>query len=170
MALVPQNEWNQVRDIVLAQVTSQSPFRRPGETATVHWLQMLRAMDGNTHGPRTIILAAHGHPGSIQDLRFVADLDPNQYPDRADDKNLATAILADLATEDGRQKRIDQAVAQITGGMVTSAQAIPPTVYAAPASTDGAKIGNFVDSTTALPSVDQKTLDVLQAALEVRTA
>jgi hypothetical protein len=171
MAAVPQNEWNAVRDIVLAQVESWSPFRRPGETRKVPWQQMLQAMDANTHGPRTIILAAHGHPGSIQDLRLVADLDPNRFPDRADDKNLATAILADLATEDGRQKRLDAAVAQLTGGLVTSVQSIPPTVYSAPVGdSNGAKVGQFVDAADNLPPVSQKTIDALHTALEVRPA
>jgi predicted chitinase len=87
-------------DVIYQELTkkfvSRSPLRMPGEGP----LDTLAGFELYTNASTDIQIVRYaaglGHPPTLNRLRAVANLDPNQYPDRADDAKLAQAILADI--------------------------------------------------------------------------
>lgn len=78
---------------------SRSPLRHVGEGPTETATGFELNVDGNVHVLLVYLLARLGDPDSMNLLREVANLDPTRYADRAHDKQLAQAILNELAND-----------------------------------------------------------------------
>lgn len=90
-----RNLLNQVAGIFRP---SKSPLRHVGEGDVNTCAGFAWTADGLIH-PQFVLTAARlGHANSIALIAEVASVDLTKYPDRADDKALAIAMLADLET------------------------------------------------------------------------
>jgi len=101
MAQVPQAQWDAFYQAYMGDLPSLSPLRKLGEGKVGPLHKFIRYMDANTHVPIMKLLAGLGHPDTLRDLEALASADLSKYPDRADGKELANNILADLATDTG---------------------------------------------------------------------
>lgn len=96
MALTDQQQQDLYNEI-MSRRNSRSPLRHVGEGAVGDTSDMVYATDGSVHVLLVSLLARLGDPDSINLLNEVAALDTSRYPDRVHDKNLARALLNDLA-------------------------------------------------------------------------
>lgn len=96
MALVPQDQWDNLYRAVMANRDSRSPLRHLGEHGVGDTPDQIWDIDGSVHVLVVEMLARHGSPADLALLREVASANPNQYPERQRDAQLAQAILADL--------------------------------------------------------------------------
>lgn len=96
MALVPQDQWDNLYRAVMANRDSRSPLRRLGEHNVGDTPDQVWDIDGSVHLLVVEMLARHGSPDDLALLQEVAAADPQQFPDRQQDALLARAILADL--------------------------------------------------------------------------
>jgi len=96
MALTDQQQQDLYNEI-MSRRNSRSPLRHVGEGAVGDTADMVYATDGSVHVLLVALLARLGDPDSINLLNEVASLDTSRYPDRVHDKNLARALLNDLA-------------------------------------------------------------------------
>lgn len=114
-------------DRILAYLTgaraSKSPFRPLSQKepvigdlgAFVEWT------DGSVHSLAVQRAAALGEPDSTALLRSIADGDPGQYPDRADDIKLAQKVLNTVAAD-----KLKAAATAAPGGVVNVSQGVSP--------------------------------------------
>jgi hypothetical protein len=173
-------------DVIYQELTkkfvSRSPLRMPGEGP----LDTLAGFDLYTNASTDIQIVRYaaglGHPPTLNRLRAVANLDPNQYPDRADDAKLAQAILADIETQPQPGSAPQQAAAEPQ--IVYVDRPVPAPVeaprHAALAETNGAEqstgqiIGAAYDAlqqlrlADALPIEDRAPLAALIAVLQTK--
>lgn len=128
MSALSDAEQRALYDEVMSRRNSRSPLRHVGEGAVGDTSDMVYATDGSVHVLLVQTLARLGDPDSINLLNEVASLDTSRFPDRVHDKNLARAILNDLANA----RTVASAPATgITPGVVA---AVPvPVPVAAPA-------------------------------------
>lgn len=98
MALVPQAQWDAFYHAYMDDLPSLSPLRRLGEGSVGPLHKFVRWMDANTHIAVMKLLAGLGHPPTLQDLQDLAAADLSRYPDRADGKAMAQAILSDVTS------------------------------------------------------------------------
>lgn len=94
-ALTPDEQRN-LYNAVMTQRKSRSPLRRLGEGTVGDAPDQTWDIDGNVHVLLVYLLAKLGHPSQLALLRSVANADPDKYPDRQEDRQLAQAILADV--------------------------------------------------------------------------
>ena len=78
---------------------SRSPLRHVGEGPTETATGFELNMDGSVHTLLVQSLAKLGDPDALALLHEVANMDPARYPDRVHDKQLAQAILNDIARQ-----------------------------------------------------------------------
>lgn len=111
---------------------SRSPLRHVGEGAVDTIAGFELNTDAATHVLLVQALARLGDPDSLNLLNEVASLDTSRYPDRAHDRQLATAILNDLA---GEQSVGTAPPSGQTPGVILAPPVIPapPPVLVAPA-------------------------------------
>jgi hypothetical protein len=81
-------------------IPSQSPFRHLGEGAVLQQHQMPINDDGFEHPQFVEWAASRGDARELALLIEVANGDPNQYPDRAQDIALAKVVLARVMSSD----------------------------------------------------------------------
>lgn len=93
MASVPQDQWEQVYQEIMRRNPSRSPLRHLGEGEVDDWQGMDLNIDANVHVVLVMQLAEIGDKAAIQLLAEVAGADPNQYPERQADAQLAKRIL-----------------------------------------------------------------------------
>lgn len=86
----------EIQGALFNPITSESPFRTPGEGAIWQQHQLPINDDGMIHPLFTAWAAGKGHAPSLQDLQTTAAMSPVTFPDRADDIKLAQSVLADL--------------------------------------------------------------------------
>jgi len=108
MALVPQDEWNQLRDAFwlfwhtyMDNEESLSPVRHVGEGAVLPLHRAIRNIDGSVHLIAEILvgmLLRFPDPDALALLNEVANVDVAQHPERTHDRKLAKAILLGLKT------------------------------------------------------------------------
>lgn len=87
----------QVWGALFNPITSQSPFRSPGEGAIWEQHQIPINDDGFVHPMYVEWAAQKGDAGALAVLQAVAAMSPVAYPDRASDIKLAQSILAEIA-------------------------------------------------------------------------
>lgn len=165
MAQVPQDQWDRVFRELTQKLPSRSPLRHLGEGVVDTVAGFVLNADGSEHVEICRLLAGYGHPPTIALLREVAGADPNLYPDRQDDAELAQAILAEATTTVVAPSKAPQVAAVAPAPQVvyvdrpaapTTAPAEPPPVVvnysAAPsvASSTGQVIGQAYDALEAL--------------------
>ena len=76
---------------------SRSPLRHVGEGPTETATGFELNVDGSVHVLLVNLLARLGDPDALALLDEVANLNPAQHPDRLHDRQLAKAILSDIA-------------------------------------------------------------------------
>jgi hypothetical protein len=160
----------ELHEAFLLPTDSLSPLRKPGEGKIAPLVRFLRYIDSNTHVPLVVLLAEMGHPDILKDLKELANIDLEKYPDRVRDAELAQQILADVATPKPLALAVKAANAQpvsaapaTTAALVSAVQDAvarvePKIVYAAapePAApqftgTPGQIIGQAYDAISAL--------------------
>lgn len=150
MAQVPQDEWNRVYRELTQRLPSRSPLRHLGEGAVDTWAGMTLNVDGNQHIQIVKLLAAYGHPPTLDLLREIASADPVKYPDRQDDAKLAQAILSENVVVSTTTRQPEPAPMAPTWTFVPD-----PAPAAAPLSNSkGAVIGRAYDALEELLAVD----------------
>lgn len=97
MALVPQQQWDQLFHALMDPVPSQSPLRELGEGTIGSIAKLIRNIDGSVHVAIVEALAKLGDPEELARLHRIATADPVRYPDRQKDAVLAATILARIA-------------------------------------------------------------------------
>lgn len=87
-------------DVIYQELTkrfpSRSPLRHLGEGLVDTVSGFVLNVDGSQHVEIVTRLARYGDPDALALLREVAGADPNTYPDRRHDAQLAQAILAEV--------------------------------------------------------------------------
>lgn len=160
MALVPQAQWDALYHAYMDDLPSLSPLRKLGEGNVGPLHKFIRWMDANTHVPVMKLLAGLGHPPTLQDLRDLAAADLSRYPDRADGKALAQAILADVTSN-------PQAVVQHAAQELQIPTPVQPQVVYLPASTPPpAALPAPVSENGAAPTTTGQAIGALFDALE----
>lgn len=105
MALVPQAQWDAVYQELSKKFPSRSPLRHLDQTQFYPgglvdtFAGMTLNDDGMEHVQYCIVLAGYNHPPTMALLNEIASGDPVKYPDRAQDMQLAQAILNKVATD-----------------------------------------------------------------------
>lgn len=163
MAAVPQEQWDRVYRELTQQLPSRSPLRHLGEGLVDTVAGFVLNTDGSEHVEICRLLAGYGHPPTIALLREVAGADPNLYPDRQDDAELAQAILAEAT---------NTVVAPSKSPQVAAVAPAPQVVYvdrpAAPAAP--AEPPPVVVNYSAAPSVASSTGQVIGQAYDALEA
>lgn len=187
MALVPQDEWTQVRaqiDRVFHEVadlrTSRSPLREPDEGPKDTWSGFGLNTDGSEHLEVCRLLAGYGHPPTIALLRRVAAM-PVDKPGREGDCLIAQAILADV-TSVGKPVETVMATSAATPPQIVYVPTPTPEAVSAPADfpaagsgTTGQIIGQAYDALEALQlsgalnDTEKAPLAALIAVLQTKT-
>jgi hypothetical protein len=196
MALVPQAQWDAVYQELSKRFPSRSPLRHLDQTQFYPgglvdtFAGMTLNDDGMEHVQYCIVLAGYNHPPTMALLNEIAAGDPGQYPDRAEDIQLAQAILNKVAT-DKVSKAVTAAVpsaapsvavapvavvsdaavqriADAAAGAVTSQQATP-----SPSGSIGQRFGTALDALEALKAdlspAGKATIDALAGVLQTET-
>ena len=138
MSALSDAEQREMLDLLRQQSAyrrvSRSPLRHVGEGATETATGFDLNVDGNVHVLLVQALAKLGDPDSINLLREVASLDPNKYPDRAHDRQLAQAIINEIVG------RASQGAAPPSGEVPGTLPAPMPTPIAIPLPTVQAEV------------------------------
>lgn len=87
---------------------SRSPLRRLGEHNVDTILGLEWNTDANVHVLVMEALAALGHPPTLELLNDIAGADPQQWPDRQEDRKLAQAILTKIQMPTGTTTVVQQ--------------------------------------------------------------
>lgn len=109
------------------QRESLSPLRHLGSThrntiAGYGW-----ATDGNVHVLLTYLLAELGHPPTLSLLNDLANADLSRYPDRADGKNIAKAILTKIGMPSAPMTVVRQPEPEVLPYIPPPPTYVPPT-------------------------------------------
>lgn len=108
---------------------SRSPLRHVGEGPTETATGFELNVDGSVHVLLVNLLARLGDPDALALLNEVANLNPAVYPDRVHDKQLARAVLNDIAG----QATADTAPSSgQTPGTIPTPVSVPPAPIAVP--------------------------------------
>ena len=108
---------------------SRSPLRRLGEHNVDTILGLQWNTDANVHVLVVEALAMLGHPPTLQLLAEVAGADPQQFPDRQEDRKLAQAILNKIQMASPATTTVVQQVNPVVPQQVSADPAIlQPTV------------------------------------------
>jgi hypothetical protein len=97
MALVPQDQWDAMYRAVMNQRRSRSPLRDLDEGNVGDTPDQIWDMDSSIHILVVYLMATLGNPSQLALLNRVASADPVRYPDRQADRQVAQAILAEVA-------------------------------------------------------------------------
>lgn len=170
MALVPQEQWDALFHAVMNQRRSRSPLRELDEGDVGDAPDQIWDIDASIHILVVYLMAMLGNPGQLALLNRVASADPVRYPDRQADRQVAQAILADVAANDELKQGILAALGRVTAArpaQLAPLPDVPPppprTVYlpapVEPAQTNGAKVDEGPKSTG-------ETIGELYSALE----
>ena len=108
---------------------SRSPLRHVGEGPTETATGFELNVDGSVHVLLVNLLARLGDPDALALLGEVANLNPSQHPDRTHDRQLAKAILADIA---GQATAESAPPSGQTPGVIPSPIVIPPAPVVVP--------------------------------------
>lgn len=134
MSALSDAEQREMLDLLRQQSgyrrVSRSPLRHVGEGPTETATGFELNVDGSVHTILIYLLARHlGDPDAIALLREVASLNTAQFPDRVHDKQLAQAILNDIA---GQATAESAPPTGQTPGVVPTPISVPPTPVVVP--------------------------------------
>lgn len=177
MATVPQEQWDAVYHELTDRRASRSPLRWIDQTQ--HYKDGLvddvegfdLNVDGMTHVQFCIELARYNHPPTMALLRDVAGADKAQYPDRADDIDLANAILAGLSARAGNPVQQQVQAAPVLQQTLPVQQTLSAPMTG---NTNGAIIGRAYDAleallaSGALSDGDRTTTNALVGVLQTK--
>ena len=121
---------------------SRSPLRHLGEHNVDTILGLQWNTDANVHVLVVEALAALGHPPTLQLLADIAGADPQQWPDRQEDRKLAQAILNKIQMPSATTTTVVQQVNPVAPQPVSQGPADTVQV-SAPATTGDSIQGQF---------------------------
>lgn len=83
----------------LNDTDSLSPFRPLDAGSPGPVVKLMRYTDASVHVLLSKLLASLGHPETVINLKQIAQADPQRYPDRQQNAQLAQAVLAEVEAE-----------------------------------------------------------------------
>ena len=175
MAQVPQEQWDRVYRELTQKLPSRSPLRHLGEGVVDTLAGFTLNVDGSQHVEIVRLLAGYGHPETLALLREVAGADPNQYPDRQKDAQLAQAILAE-ATKPTTAPEVSVARTEPVYQFTAPEPVAPEPLAYSETKSVGQKLGAAYDALAALqldealPPAAKAPLDALLGVLQNRSA
>jgi hypothetical protein len=164
MAALSDAEQRALYDEIMSRRNSRSPLRHVGEGAVGDIGDIAFNTDGSVHVLLVQTLARLGDPDSLNLLNEVAALDTTRFPDRVHDRQLAKAILNDIAN----RRTVESAPPTgATPGIVFTAPVAPPPPAALPAilnplSTEGGLFGDIISLSNKLQTVSQQVTNIME--------
>jgi len=179
MSALSDAEQREMLDLLRQQSgyrrVSRSPLRHVGEGPTETATGFELNVDGSVHTLLVQSLARLGDPDALALLNEVANLDPNRYPDRAHDRQLAAAILNDIT---GQATASTAPASGQTPGVIPAPPAVIPTPIPAaippqpalppaapvipPVTAEGGLLGEIVALTNKLHDVSQQVTAIVE--------